>query len=146
VAFSQTAYEQKYLAHLKRLKDFDEKTKDSNIVPRIRKHLLKMGRYVTFKCKRMLYLISFTGSMPRLTTQVPSLSLQIFRKTISRRPRRNGKIWSSRRVKIECRFVLGLGLCSLQVYVHFSSICKFLCAPASNVITYDCLSVWKLAY
>jgi hypothetical protein len=29
------------------LKDFDERTKGSNIVPRIRKHLLKMARYVT---------------------------------------------------------------------------------------------------
>lgn len=46
VAFSQNAYEQKYLAHVKRLKDFDEKTKESNIIPRIRKHLLKMARYM----------------------------------------------------------------------------------------------------
>ena len=46
IAFSQTAYEQKYLMHLKRLRDFDERTKDSNIVPWIRKHLLKMARYV----------------------------------------------------------------------------------------------------
>ena len=52
MAFSQTAYEQKYLAHLKRLKDFEEKTKDSNIVPWIRKHLLKMGRYITFRSKK----------------------------------------------------------------------------------------------
>jgi hypothetical protein len=44
VAFSQNAYEHKYLAHVKRLKDFDEKTKGSNIVPRIRKHLLKIAR------------------------------------------------------------------------------------------------------
>ena len=140
MAFSQTAYEQKYLVHLKHLKDFEEKTKDSNIVPRIRKHLLKMGRYITFKSKKkMLYLISLTGSMP-------SLSLQISRKTILRRPRRNGKIWSSRRAKIKCRFVLGLGVYSLQVFVRFSSICKFLWSPCSNVITYDCLSVWKLAY
>ena len=47
VAFSQNAYEQKYLVHVKRLKDFDERTKDSNIVSRIRKHLLKMARYVS---------------------------------------------------------------------------------------------------
>ena len=33
VAFSQNVYEQKYLAHLKHLKDFDEKTKESNIMP-----------------------------------------------------------------------------------------------------------------
>ena len=46
IAFSQMAYEQKYLMHLKCLRDFDERTKDSNIVPRIRKHLLKMARYV----------------------------------------------------------------------------------------------------
>ena len=57
VAFSQTAYEQKYIAHLKRLKDFDERTKESGIVPRIRKHLLKMGRYVITKLKRSLFLI-----------------------------------------------------------------------------------------
>ena len=47
VAFSQTAYEQKYLAHIKRLNDFDKRTKEANIVPWIRKHLLKMARYVT---------------------------------------------------------------------------------------------------
>jgi len=44
VAFSQNAYKQKYLAHVRRLKDFDEKTRESNIVPRLRKHLLKMAR------------------------------------------------------------------------------------------------------
>ena len=58
VAFSQSTYEQKYLTHLKRLKDFDERTKDSNIVPRIRKHLLKMARYVisaNLKCNRLTY-------------------------------------------------------------------------------------------
>ena len=44
VAFSQVAYEQKYLSHLKRLEDFNEKTKESDIIPRIRKHLLKMAR------------------------------------------------------------------------------------------------------
>jgi hypothetical protein len=49
VAFSQNTYEQKYLAHIKRLKAFDEKTKESNIMPRIRKHLLKMARYVIIK-------------------------------------------------------------------------------------------------
>jgi hypothetical protein len=51
VAFSQNTYEQKYLAHLNRLKDFDEKTKESNIIPRLRKHLLKMARYVIIKCE-----------------------------------------------------------------------------------------------
>jgi Domain of unknown function (DUF6532) len=53
VAFSQNAYEQKYLAHVKRLKDFDERTNES-IVPRIRKHMLKMARYAKFnliKCE-----------------------------------------------------------------------------------------------
>lgn len=53
VAFSQTAYEQKYLTHLKRLKDFNERTMESDIVPRIRKHLLKLARYMTT--------INFTG-------------------------------------------------------------------------------------
>jgi Domain of unknown function (DUF6532) len=57
VAFSQTAYEQKYIAHLKRLKDFDERTKDSNIVPRIRKHMLKMARYVTINVDDSDFLI-----------------------------------------------------------------------------------------
>lgn len=46
VAFSQNTYEQKYLTHVKCLKDFDERTKDSNIIPQLRKHLLKMARYV----------------------------------------------------------------------------------------------------
>ena len=49
IAFSQNAYEQKYLAHIKRLKDFEEKTNESNIRPRLRKHLLKMARYVIIK-------------------------------------------------------------------------------------------------
>ena len=51
VAFLQNAYEQKYLAHIKRLKDFEEKTKESNIITRLRKHLLKMARYVIIKCE-----------------------------------------------------------------------------------------------
>jgi hypothetical protein len=42
------------------LRDFDEKTKDSNIVPRIRKHLLKMARYVSItKCKGSRYMKVF---------------------------------------------------------------------------------------
>ena len=57
VAFSQTAYEQKYLAHIKRLKDFDERTKEANILPRIRKHLLKMARYVTRAILLVTYLM-----------------------------------------------------------------------------------------
>ena len=48
VAFSQNAYQPKYLANLKRLMDFDEKTKEANIVPRLQKHMLKMARYVLF--------------------------------------------------------------------------------------------------
>ena len=48
VPFSQNTYEQKYLAHVKRLKDFDARTKEANIVPRIRRHLLKMARYVRY--------------------------------------------------------------------------------------------------
>ena len=44
VAFSQNAYQPKYLANLKCLTDFDEKTKEANIVPRLRKHMLKMAR------------------------------------------------------------------------------------------------------
>ena len=44
VAFSQTAYEQKYVSHLKHLEDFNEKTKELDIIPQIRKHLLKMER------------------------------------------------------------------------------------------------------
>ena len=47
VAFSPNAYKQKYLTHVKRLKDFNERTKELNIVPWIRKHMLKLARYVT---------------------------------------------------------------------------------------------------
>ena len=49
VPFSQNTYEQKYLAHVKRLKDFDTRTKEANILPRIRRHLLKMARYVRYQ-------------------------------------------------------------------------------------------------
>lgn len=117
VAFSQSTYEQKYLAHLKRLKDFDERTKESNIVPRIRRHLLKMARYVTMnlKCTKWSessYLIHFTGSMQKSMMQMPKLNPQSFRKTISRQPRRNGRISFSLtvRTKLErrpCNPVLG---------------------------------------
>jgi len=48
VQFSAAAYKNKFTAHLKRLEDFTEKTKDANIVSRLHKHLLKMAKYVLF--------------------------------------------------------------------------------------------------
>ena len=49
VQFSAAAYKNKFIAHLKRLEDkFAEKTKDVNIVSRLRKHLLKMAKCVLF--------------------------------------------------------------------------------------------------
>ena len=44
IPFTQVAYEQKYVTHIKRSKDFEERTKDSDIMPQIRKHLLKKAR------------------------------------------------------------------------------------------------------
>lgn len=68
VSFSQSAYEQKYITHLKRLKEFDEKTKDLNIVPQIRRRLLKKARYVsttTRKYEDSLYTVPFSGYTPK---------------------------------------------------------------------------------
>ena len=99
VPFSQNAHENKYTTHLKHLKDFDARTKDANIVPRIRKHLLRMVRYVIMlmKCELLSYLNYFTGSMLKLTTRVPHQSPQRFRRKTSRLPRRNGRPLFSRR-------------------------------------------------
>ncbi|EDR00267.1 uncharacterized protein LACBIDRAFT_334248 [Laccaria bicolor S238N-H82] len=47
VQFSAATYKNKFIAHLKRLEDFAEKTKDANIVSRLRKHLLKMANFGT---------------------------------------------------------------------------------------------------
>ena len=74
VAFSQNAYEQKYLAHVKRLKDFEEKTKESNFIPWLRKHLLKMARYVIIKREWLfgshyLFYFTVTGSTPKLMSR-----------------------------------------------------------------------------
>ncbi|KDR74233.1 hypothetical protein GALMADRAFT_141307 [Galerina marginata CBS 339.88] len=44
VPFTANAYKQKYLSHLKRLTEFDEKTREADIVPRLCTHLLKMAR------------------------------------------------------------------------------------------------------
>ena len=48
VQFSAAAYKNKFIAHLKWLEDFAEKTKDVNIVSCLRKHLLKMAKYILF--------------------------------------------------------------------------------------------------
>ncbi|KAG6913839.1 hypothetical protein DXG01_003990 [Tephrocybe rancida] len=44
LAFSVTTYSPKYKSHLRNLQDFQAKTQEANIVPRIRKHLLKTAR------------------------------------------------------------------------------------------------------
>ncbi|KAG6839010.1 hypothetical protein C0991_006603, partial [Blastosporella zonata] len=44
VTFLVTAYQTKYKAHLAALREFDVKTKEHNIVPRLRKHLLRNAR------------------------------------------------------------------------------------------------------
>lgn len=46
VPFTAAAYKPKFTAHLKQLIAFDDKTKESDIVPRLLKHMLKMARYV----------------------------------------------------------------------------------------------------
>lgn len=98
----------KYLAHVKHLKDFDEKTKESNIIPRLRKHLLKMARYVTTMCEWSPDLLAFTGSMPKSTPRVSSPNRQNSRKKISRRPRRNGRVLFSLKARTRCKVVSGL--------------------------------------
>ena len=126
VAFSQSAYEQKYLAHVKHLKDFDEKTKESNIVTWLRKHLLKMVRYVSTKRERSPYLIYFTGSTPESTPQASSRNPRNSRKKISRLPRKNGRILFSLRVRTKCKSVLGLFLS-----INSFNYCTYICMRSS---------------
>lgn len=47
VPFSAAVYQDKFLAHLKRLEDFHENTKSLDIMPRLRKHMLKKARCVS---------------------------------------------------------------------------------------------------
>ena len=41
-----TVYKAKYSAHLKFIMDFEKKTRDANIIPRLFKHMLKVAWYV----------------------------------------------------------------------------------------------------
>jgi hypothetical protein len=47
---SATAYKAKYRAHLKRLVDFEKKTHETDIIPRLLRHMLKAARYVLCIC------------------------------------------------------------------------------------------------
>ena len=42
-----TAYKAKFHAHLKRITEFDKKTREENIVPRLLKYVLKVARWVS---------------------------------------------------------------------------------------------------
>ena len=46
VPFTAAAYKHKFTAHLKQHITFEDKTKESDIVPHLLKHMLKMARYV----------------------------------------------------------------------------------------------------
>lgn len=46
VPFTAVAYKARFNQHLKQLIEFDKKTKESDIVPRLLKHMLKMARQV----------------------------------------------------------------------------------------------------
>jgi hypothetical protein len=46
VPFTTTAYKAKYRTHLKRITDFEKKTHEANIIPRLFKHMLKSARFV----------------------------------------------------------------------------------------------------
>lgn len=46
VPFTATAYKAKYRAHLKFIIDFEKKTHDANIIPRLLRHMLKVARCV----------------------------------------------------------------------------------------------------
>jgi hypothetical protein len=44
VPFTATAYKTKYRAHLKLIMDFEKKTRDADIIPRLLRHMLKVAR------------------------------------------------------------------------------------------------------
>ncbi|KAF8970182.1 hypothetical protein BDZ97DRAFT_1652999 [Flammula alnicola] len=44
VPFTATAYKAKYRTHLKRITDFEKKTSDADIIPRLLRHMLKVAR------------------------------------------------------------------------------------------------------
>ena len=46
VPFTAAAYKEKYCAHLKRITEFEKKTRDANIIPRLLRHMLKTARFV----------------------------------------------------------------------------------------------------
>lgn len=46
VPFMATAYKAKYCAHLKHVTEFEKKTHEADIIPRLLKHMLKAAWYV----------------------------------------------------------------------------------------------------
>lgn len=59
VPFTATTYKSKYCAHFKRITDFEKKTHNANIIPRLLKHILKAARWVLtsiIQCLRDIYL------------------------------------------------------------------------------------------
>ena len=44
VAFTATAYKAKYVAHLQFIMDFQKKTHEADIIPRLLTHMLKVAR------------------------------------------------------------------------------------------------------
>jgi hypothetical protein len=44
VPFTTTAYKPKFRAHLKRLMDFEKKTREADIIPRLQKYMLKQAQ------------------------------------------------------------------------------------------------------
>ena len=44
VQFTATAYKHKFNAHLKQIIEFEKKTQESEIIPRLLKHILKLAK------------------------------------------------------------------------------------------------------
>ena len=44
VVFTATAYKAKYVAHLRFIMDFEKKTHEADIIPRLLRHMLKVAR------------------------------------------------------------------------------------------------------
>ena len=46
VPFTTSAYKPKFIAHRKRIIEFEKKTLEADIIPRLQRHMLKQARYV----------------------------------------------------------------------------------------------------
>ena len=95
VPFTATAYKAKYCAHLKFIMDFEKKTREANIIPRLLKHMLKQARYVILNwcCSNSssTYFLSIENT--RKFPGKEPLNHQTFRMPKSTLQNWNGLIW-----------------------------------------------------